>query len=110
MVLLHVMLVLGWVSSQHMWEGTVLRDKKSCCTTVCWAMSLWYCLGRGRSRAGVWGHDFVLSWEQGMGKGGEAGDPSRRDKFLVQCSTLLDSCQQLENSAFGATCLYLSSS
>lgn len=29
-VLLFVMLVLGWVSSQHVWEGTVLQDKKSC--------------------------------------------------------------------------------
>ncbi|NXV38797.1 RUSC2 protein, partial [Rissa tridactyla] len=79
-VLLHVMHVLGWVSSQRMWEGTVLRDKKSCCTAVRWATSLW---------AGAWSHDFVLSWEQGIGKGYEAGDPARRDKLLGQCFTLL---------------------
>lgn len=44
-VLFLAMLVLSGVSSQHMWEGTVLQDRKSCCTTVQWAVSLWYCLG-----------------------------------------------------------------
>lgn len=58
-VLLHVMLMLSWVSSQHVW--TVLQDKKPCCTTVRWATSLWHGLGRGKLRAGAWGHDFVLS-------------------------------------------------
>lgn len=89
-VLLHVMLVLGCASLQCMWKGTVLWGKKFDCTTKCWALTLWYCLGRGSPRAGSWPHGFVVPREQEIGKGCEAGDPTRTDKLLVQCSALPD--------------------
>lgn len=52
-VLLHVMLVLSCASQQCMLEGTALWDEKSDCITDCWALTWWYCLGRGSSRAGT---------------------------------------------------------
>lgn len=76
-VLLHVMLLLSWVS----------RDKKSCCTTVHWDMSLWYCLDGGRPRAGAWGHGLCCPGTKGWGRDGNLVTlPGERSP---QCSALL---------------------